>query len=68
MPNSVLDAIRSGHWDYEPNHVGQEKYTSTSALPGTQEKLAVLAERVQNGLPLWHPSDRRHWADADEEF
>ena len=68
MPNSVLDAIRSGQWDYEPNHDGQEKYTSTSALPGTQEKLAVLAERVQNGLPLWHPSDRRHWADADEEF
>ena len=68
MPNSVLDAIRSGQWDFEPNHIEHEKYTSTHALPGTQEKLAVLAERVRMGLPLWHPSDRRHWEDTDSEF
>jgi hypothetical protein len=61
--NSVLDAIKSGQWDFEPTCVDDKKYTSTSALPGTNEKLAILAERVRMGLPLWHPSDRRDWED-----
>ena len=32
-------------------------------MPGTAEKLDVLAERLQQGLPLWHPSDRRSYDD-----
>jgi hypothetical protein len=31
----------------------------TSALPGTLEKVAVLAERARLGLSLWHPLDAR---------
>lgn len=31
----------------------------TDALPGTPEKLAVLAWRAANGFRLWHPADRR---------
>ena len=31
----------------------------TSALPGTEEKVAVLAERARLGLSLWHPHDAR---------
>jgi hypothetical protein len=31
--------------------------TPTRALPGTPEKIAVLAERLHLGLELWHPDD-----------
>jgi hypothetical protein len=29
----------------------------TSALPGTPEKVAVLEERMRQGVALWHPRD-----------
>ena len=29
----------------------------TNALPGTEDKVAVLAERARLGLSLWHPHD-----------
>ena len=58
MPRSVLDAIRLGLWDYEPDNVRTDHYSRTDALPGTHDKLSVLTERVRLGLPLWHPSDR----------
>jgi hypothetical protein len=31
----------------------------TAALPGTAEKVAILAERARLGLSLWHPLDAR---------
>ena len=31
----------------------------TNALPGTEEKVAVLADRARLGLSLWHPLDAR---------
>jgi hypothetical protein len=55
---SVLDAIKLGVWDYEPREVASHDFEPTSAIPGSNEKLDVLAQRVRNGLPLWHPSDR----------
>jgi hypothetical protein len=61
----VLDAIRLGEWDFEPEHVDESLYDSTAAMPGTREKLKILALRVQKGLPLWHSRDRRHY---DEEL
>ncbi len=67
MPNSVLEAIKMGIWDYEPERLETGRYDSTQALPGTEEKLAVLARRVRNGLPLWHPDDRRTYEDLEVE-
>lgn len=32
---------------------------STSAKPGSSEKVAVLAQRYADGEELWHPSDAR---------
>jgi hypothetical protein len=29
----------------------------TRALPGSPEKMAVLAERLENREELWHPED-----------
>ena len=31
----------------------------TAAWPGTPEKLAVMIERAEHGLSLWHPDDAR---------
>lgn len=67
MPNSVLDAIRAGIWDYEPDQTAEEEYLSTEALPGSDRKLEILAERLSEGLPLWHPEDRRTFNDSDRD-
>ncbi len=59
MPKSVLDAIKMGEWDFEPEPVARTNYCPTDALPGSRDKLAILAQRLRQGLPLWHPDDRR---------
>jgi hypothetical protein len=64
---SVLDAVKLGQWDFEPRDVDSRNYSCTRAMPGTREKLTVMAERLRLGLPLWHPCDRRSWDDEDEE-
>ena len=67
MPQSVLDAIKSGNWNFEPQEfMGVKNFDSTSALPGTDKKLEVLAERIRNGLPLWHPEDRLTYDKGEE--
>jgi hypothetical protein len=58
VPRSVLEAIKLGLWEFEPPEVDSNHYSATGAMPGTKDKLHVLAERVQSGLPLWHPQDR----------
>lgn len=47
-----------GLWDYEPPEVDCGKFDAADAMPGTKEKLDVLAQRVAKGLPLWHVEDR----------
>lgn len=64
MSHSVLDAIREGMWDYEPPVLQPTDYASTRAMPGTNEKISILAQRAEMGLPLWHDHDR---TDYDEE-
>jgi hypothetical protein len=59
VPQSVLEAIQLGIWDYEPDAYESKAYEATNALPGSDEKLEVMARRVRQGLPLWHPKDRR---------
>ena len=67
MPESVIEAIRQGIWDFEPEESNEVDYESTNCLPGSNEKLRVLAERLENGEPLWHPSDRITFRDNDED-
>jgi len=59
VPRSVLEAIRSGIWDFEPEPQEPKCYEATGALPGSDEKLEVMARRIRMGYPLWHPKDRR---------
>ena len=58
MPKSVLEAIKLGFWDFEPPEVDFNDFDASDAMPGTKEKLKTLAQRAQNGLPLWHIDDR----------
>jgi hypothetical protein len=63
---SVLDAIREGMWDYEPESLQADEYSATRAMPGTREKLDILAMRAEQGLPLWHDDDRRSYDDGKD--
>lgn len=47
-----------GIWDFEPVELEGSQYEETDAMPGSAEKVAVLAQRVRAGTPLWHPQDR----------
>lgn len=58
MVKSVLEAIQMGLWDFEPAQTPEGQFDSTDAMPGTDEKVRVLALRLRAGLPLWHPADR----------
>jgi hypothetical protein len=51
-------------WDFEPDDRRSTDFSSTQALPGTDEKLEVLSERVSRGLPLWHPKDRQSYDES----
>jgi hypothetical protein len=59
VPRSVLEAIKMGIWDFEPCEIEFAKFEAADAMPGTQEKLLVLAARAERGLPLWHVDDRQ---------
>jgi hypothetical protein len=65
MFKNVLDAIRDGDWFFEPDEVDPKLYPATTAIPGTEEKLEVLAARVRAGLPLWHRGDRPDYDDPE---
>jgi hypothetical protein len=66
VPHSVIEAIKLGIWDYEPEiKKTPQIFPATTALPGTDEKLDVLARRIEEGMPLWHPSDRLNYEDEE---
>ena len=67
MPSSVIEAIQQGIWDFEPDDKDDETFERTKALPGTDAKLQVMAERLSQGYPLWHPEDRRSYRDEDDD-
>ena len=51
---------------FEPGCDQPVNLKATKAMPGTTEKLDVLAERLRQGLPLWHPRDRQTYDDGEE--
>jgi hypothetical protein len=66
VPNTVLEAIKMGLWDFEPENVESANFEACRAMPGTTRKLMALAERVEMGLPLWHPEDQQDLEDLPE--
>ncbi len=65
VSNSILEAIRQGHWDYEPQQVPRDEYDATRALPGSDAKVGIMAARIEQGLPLWHPEDALTFDDLE---
>lgn len=65
--NNILEAIRSGKWDFEPDDVDDSTFDPTSAMPGTDEKLEILAARARAGLPLWNSNDRTDYDEGDAD-
>ena len=41
--------------NFEP--VTTSEFVPTHAPAGSREKIDILAERIQRGMPLWHPED-----------
>ena len=64
MPYSILDAVKSGQWDYEPPSVDDRNFQSTRACPARTKNWRILAARLENGLPLWNSKDCRNYADV----
>lgn len=67
MPKSVIDAIKRGNWKFEPEQTKSTGFCRTNAMPGSPEKLNVLAKRLENGEPLWHPEDRIMFLEVERE-
>jgi hypothetical protein len=61
VPKSILEAIKLGVWDFEPPEADPTEFDAANAMPGTKEKLLLMAERVERGLPIWHESDREEF-------
>jgi len=59
---NVFEAIlECGHdEDFAPRET--DEFDPTEAPAGSRAKLEALARRVELGLPLWHPSDRRDYS------
>ncbi|MCS5616847.1 MAG: hypothetical protein O3C39_11895 [Planctomycetota bacterium] len=34
-----------------------DDFSPTKAPAGSREKIDILADRIQRGMPLWHPED-----------
>ncbi len=61
MRNVFETILECGH-DEDFAAVETEKFRGTDAPAGSQAKLAVMAERVLRGEPLWHGDDRSDYS------
>lgn len=59
---NVFEAITEcGHdEDFVPSQSAE--FSATEAPAGSVEKIAVLARRIELGLPMWHPDDRADYS------
>ena len=57
--NGASDAYRNGLYDFLPIPCDKP----TGALPGSTEKIRVMAAREAAGMELYHPLDRRYVSD-----
>ena len=61
-PHLELVPLPLGEVLYESgNELQHVHFPATDAIPGSTEKLDILAQRIQLGLPLWHPKDRLNY-------
>ncbi|MGA2067199.1 MAG: hypothetical protein ABSG86_19665 [Thermoguttaceae bacterium] len=61
MANVFEAILRCGHdEDFIPDET--EEFVRTDAPAGSRAKIDILAQRVLEGLPLWHPEDRSDYS------
>jgi len=55
---TIFDAVRISGYDdnFEPRP--NELFFPTMFSPGSDQKIEVLRQRLELGLPLWHPKDQ----------
>ena len=59
---NVFEAILECGHDEDFIPVETEDFLGTEAPAGSRAKLDVMADRVKNGLPLWHVDDRSDYS------
>ena len=63
VANSLLEAVKMGLWYFQPHTVDYGELEASDAMPGTREKLDVLAEHLRRNMPNWRergcPEDHR---------
>jgi hypothetical protein len=59
---NVFEAILECGHDEDFVPMETEEWCATDAAAGSRRKIDILAERVRNGTPLWHPDDRHDYS------
>ena len=59
---NVFEAILECGHDEDFAPVETDEFVSTEAPAGSRTKIDTLAQRVQQGLPLWHLDDRNDYS------
>ncbi len=59
---NVFEAILECGHDEDFVPVTTKEFAPTQAPAGSAEKLAIMARRIELGLPLWHPEDRSDYS------
>ncbi len=53
--------LKYGHDEDFAPHAGDD-FQATDAPAGSREKIDILAQRIEQGMPLWHGDDRRDYS------
>ncbi|OHB78430.1 MAG: hypothetical protein A2W31_10160 [Planctomycetes bacterium RBG_16_64_10] len=59
---NVFEAILTYGHDEDFTPTAGADFVPTQAPAGSRDKLTVLAERVRQGMPLWHEDDRADYS------
>jgi hypothetical protein len=57
VANSILEAVKMGLWHCLPHTVDYDELEASDAMPGTREKLDMLAEHLRRAVPVRHFDD-----------
>jgi hypothetical protein len=59
---NVFDAILEFGHDEDFSPRAGHDFVPTEAPAGSAEKLEIMARRIREGMPLWHPDDRADYS------
>jgi hypothetical protein len=59
---NVFETILQYGHDVSFAPVENEEFVPTDAPAGSRAKIDAMAQRIQMGLPMWHPEDRHDYS------